>query len=571
MSQDTSEKKEDLMELSDPLMRFKGIMEDIAQRMKLTISFIGEDEILEACMILQFEFIGLHLCRFLSTMILEGKTDPEMLLDIFYKGGNTLLRQARIKLCPSLLLERLQQIILTPLEKRTQILMMPPRRISEMLDQAKMWLEALMITAINKRIPKKMNRMLHSLEILLTKTKRHDSSNEGLLRDMNLLTFSPKKKSMTTTLLDPRWEISRHVFRAFFRIDACYSGLEDKKKAWKTLHADMIFKIIILAFFHVEQILHIFFWLSEEDHERKKSIMHRLFRRKIQRDFLLQKINILFYLDEFIPSNVLPMLTDDYFQQSQLRKKKERHGSEMIYQQNKIYLEKELSVLDHGRTFLSFLYRQQKKHLFLVDVQNICRVSFHMKDNKKINNFIKRPAIYHHLLSILFKEEAARVLYSSYASNSFWIMVNKGDVRVNRATKEISIVSHENGVDSNIFHVWIACFDPVTEMDSFFNMGGDEMDDIFIVKVISDLYADSQRKRGNTFPFTGIHVLSHDLYSNISGYKTLLQWKILDHPYPLGKKDRFPHTTSSRIEKPLSTRVLLQGQERSPCVPDSAS
>jgi hypothetical protein len=347
----------------------------------------------------------------------------------------------------------------------------------------------------------------------------------------------------------------------------------DKTSAWKTRYADVIFKMIILVFFHLEQVLQVFFWLKNDNHDQKKTIMHRLFRRKIQRDFLLQKINIQYCLDEFIPSDVVPILMNDITynpRDKELKKKKERQGSELIYKQNMVYLEKELAVFDKGQSFLSFLFRQQKKHLFLVDVQNICRVSLHIKDNKKINEFIKRPVIDRYLINLLFqKDEKNR--YLSYIPSSYWVLVNKGDVQMNPASREFTILSHEKGTDPNILHIRIACFDPITEMDSFFTMGGDEMDDIFIVKVISDLHSYSQRKRSGRLGFDGIHVLSHDLYSNFTGYMSLTKWSILHHPSPLGKKERntskniinltsTPTTTTTG--RSLLSRELLRGQGR---------
>jgi hypothetical protein len=568
-----------LMELTDPFMRFKSITEYIAQQMKPLICFTSgeDDEIQEACIIVQFEFICIFLCRYLSATILEGTTDPEKFLDIFFKGGSVLLQHIQNKTIPLQLLDALRHHILAPLEKRTPsppFLTILPHSIPEVLPRTKMWLEALMTMAINKKIPKKMNRMIQSLEVLVTKTRQHRPWFPSLLRDLNVLAIDSKKSSCRGALLQPRWEISRHVFHTFFRIDACFPNAEEKKKAWKSRHADTIFKIIILVFFHIEQILQIFFWLSD-DHDQKKAIMLRLFRRKIQRDFLLQKINIAFYLDEFIPHDVLPLLMDDYLHKTprgekEIRKKKDRQGSELIYKQNKIYLEKELSVFDKGQSFLTFLYRQQKKHLFLVDVQNICRVSFHMKDNKKINEFCSRPAIHNYLIHILFPKDAMRTMYSGYLSSSYWIMVNKGDVHVNRTTKEITILSHEKSKDPNTLQIRIACFDPVTEMDSFFSMGGDEMDDIFIVKVISDLHVDSQRIGVQKFPFKSIHVLSHDLYSNFTGYTSLLEWSVLHHPSPLGKKERMVSVSNTNATPPLISTTsrsllspgLLRGQGR---------
>jgi hypothetical protein len=431
-----------------------------------------------------------------------------------------------------------------------------------------MWIDALTALAVNKRIPKKMNRMIQSLEMLLYKTRQHNPSNEEALRELDVLTISPR-----TTPTAPRWDVTRQVFRAFFSMDNYYPSLVDKTSAWKTRYADVIFKMIILVFFHLEQVLQVFFWLKNDNHDQKKTIMHRLFRRKIQRDFLLQKINIQYCLDEFIPSDVVPILMNDITynpRDKELKKKKERQGSELIYKQNMVYLEKELAVFDKGQSFLSFLFRQQKKHLFLVDVQNICRVSLHIKDNKKINEFIKRPVIDRYLINLLFqKDEKNR--YLSYIPSSYWVLVNKGDVQMNPASREFTILSHEKGTDPNILHIRIACFDPITEMDSFFTMGGDEMDDIFIVKVISDLHSYSQRKRSGRLGFDGIHVLSHDLYSNFTGYMSLTKWSILHHPSPLGKKERntskniinltsTPTTTTTG--RSLLSRELLRGQGR---------
>jgi len=602
MSQDPIlDEQDELMELTDPLMRFKSITEHIVLRIKPLMCFThGEDDDIQtACIILQFEFICLYLCRYLSTMILEGTTDPEAFLDIFFKGASLLLSQCRKQAAPLPLelLTLLEQQILLPLQKRTPLnhMIQKQEMIIDVLFRAKMWVDALMAMAVNKRIPKKMNRMIQSLEMLLIKTRQHHPSNENLLQKIDVLTISTTLKKttttpssqVTTTLLQPRWEVTRHVFRAFFRIDNCYPSPVEKRKAWKTRYADVIFKMIILVFFHLEQVLQIFFWLNEENHDQKKTIMHRLFRRRIQRNFLLQKINIQYCLDEFIPTDVMPLFMNDVSQNpkdKEIKKKKERQGSELIYKQNMVYLEKELAVFDKGQSFLSFLFRQQKKHLFLVDVQNICRVSLHMKDNKKIDDFMKRPVIHRYLINLLFQQDEKN-RYLSYATSSYWVLVNKGDVQRNPTTREITILSHEKGTDPDILHIRIACFDPVTEMDSFFTMGGDEMDDIFIVKVISDLHADSQRKRGGRgsgrFAFDGIHVLSHDLYSNFTGYTSLTKWSLLHHPSPLGKRERNNNnnfntnnitsssslttsttSTTSTTGRSLLSRGLLRGQGR---------
>jgi len=213
-------------------------------------------------------------------------------------------------------------------------------------------------------------------------------------------------------------------------------------------------------------------------------------------------------------------------------KKSKRVNSKAIYQENTKYLQRELNFFGNtGKSFYEFLIQQNKKNIVFVDVQNICRVSFLYKNNTIIEDFVSQPNIIEEMISTLFEKEASCIHLKS--SDSFWIMVNKGNVIKDNKTGMIKILQVISGTSKNILHVKVACFNSTTGTDLYCSLGGDEMDDIFIVNAILDLHFHYTKTK--KFPFSSVTVLSHDSFSNFKEYSNL-NCPLFFHPKNLIKK-----------------------------------
>lgn len=214
-------------------------------------------------------------------------------------------------------------------------------------------------------------------------------------------------------------------------------------------------------------------------------------------------------------------------------KRSKRGNSILIYQENSKYLRNELDIFDatHG-SFCNYLLKQNKKHLIFVDVQNICRVSFLFKSNNIIKEFIEQPNVNIEVMETIFDPcnvEKYKVLCEL---DSYWIYVNKGNVRKDTKTGVVKILESING-GPNSLYINVACYDSKAQTDCFHSLGGDEMDDIFIVNAVLDLF--QKYKTIHKFPIDSITVLSHDSFSNFKEYKNM-NCPIFHHPKNLLKK-----------------------------------
>jgi len=214
-------------------------------------------------------------------------------------------------------------------------------------------------------------------------------------------------------------------------------------------------------------------------------------------------------------------------------KRSKRGNSTLIYQENSRYLRNELDIFDetHG-SFCNFLLKQNKKHVVFVDVQNICRVSFLFKSNNIIKDFIEQPNVNIQVMKTIFDPCDVEKYKVLYGFDSYWIYVNKGNVRKDTKTGIVKILESMNGGADSLY-INVACYDSKTFTDCFHSLGGDEMDDIFIVNAVLDLFY--KYKTCDKFPIDSITVLSHDTFSNFKDYKNM-NCPIFHHPKNLLKK-----------------------------------
>jgi hypothetical protein len=214
-------------------------------------------------------------------------------------------------------------------------------------------------------------------------------------------------------------------------------------------------------------------------------------------------------------------------------KRSKRGNSILIYQENSKYLRNELDIFDetHG-SFCNFLLKQNKKHLIFVDVQNICRVSFLFKSNSIIKDFIEQPNVNLQVMETIFDACNLEKYKDLSRFDSYWIYVNKGNVRKDTRTGIIKILESIKGVPNSLY-INVACYDSKAQTDCFHSLGGDEMDDIFIVNAVLDLF--EKYKTCHQFPINSITVLSHDNFSNFKEYKNM-NCPIFHHPKNLLKK-----------------------------------
>jgi len=377
--------------------------------------------------------------------------------------------------------------VLQELSKVSKLFILEEYKLKNFLKILAEWVRIMIFTIENKQIPEKCIHVLKSLELI---------AGEFVNQDVHLF-------------LDEK-------FFPLVLILIQNSTLQEKTIILSQKNAIAIVESIFLLLQNLEKKLH-----QQKKTFKVKSLLKHP-----------QKINNSIY--EFIPLKWRKVICDSIEQPKIVigrEKKSKRANSSKIYKANTVYLKEELDNFANSKlSFYNFLVLKKKKHLVFVDVQNICRVSFLLKTNSLIEEFTNQLNVRDIVVDTLFESLKYNYLKEN---NTFWIMVNKGNVKKDLKTGKVQILNIESGKNDNILHVKVACYDIKTGTDLFYSLGGDEMDDIFIVNGILDLYF--RYKNDDKFPFSSITVLSHDTFSNFKEYQNL-ECPILHHPKNLVKK-----------------------------------
>jgi len=376
--------------------------------------------------------------------------------------------------------------LIQELSKISKLFILEEYKLKNMLKILSEWMRVMIFTTENKQIPEKCILILKNLELL---------TGEFGNQDVHL--FLDEKFYPLVLLLIQN------------------STLAEKTIVLSNKNSPAIVESIFLLLENLEKSLQ----------QQKKTFKVKSLLKPTQKN------NSIY---EFIPLKWRKVICDSIEQPKIVigrEKKSKRANSSKVYKANRKYLKEELDNFANSKlSFYNFLILKKKKHVVFVDIQNICRVSFLLKTNTLIEKFTNQLNVRDILVDTLFESSKFNYLKEN---NTFWIMVNKGNVKKDLKTGKIEILNIESGNNDNILHVKVACYDIKTGTDLFYSLGGDEMDDIFIVNAILDLHYHYGNDR--KFPFSSITVLSHDTFSNFKEYQNL-DCSILHHPKNLIKK-----------------------------------
>jgi hypothetical protein len=370
------------------------------------------------------------------------------------------------------------------------------RKIKNMLSE---WVRVMIFTSKNKTTPEKCIQLLKNIDVKLTPDVLEIDvyNNESIIKTQfhQMLLFFIANLSYKTTIEEMTKTLAKSSNTEKFILDFL--------QQWES---------VILEF------------RSKISKQRRPS-----FLKKESKTSQSQQIY------DFIPTKWRTIL--DPLEEREIvigrEKRSKRGNSTLIYQENSKYLRNELDIFDETYgSFCNFLLKQNKKHLIFVDVQNICRVSFLFKSNNIIKDFIEKPNVNIQVMETIFDPCDVEKYKELCGFDSYWIYVNKGNVQKDTKTGIVKILESINS-GPNSLYINVACYDSKAQTDCFHSLGGDEMDDIFIVNALLDLF--QKYKTCHQFPINSITVLSHDNFSNFKEYKNM-NCPIFHHPKNLLKK-----------------------------------